>query len=637
MGGKSVTKAAIATLFGLLALAPAAGAAGWTTLAGVPSSATGLGGVAPSIAVDPQGDQYLAFADVSAGVGTRVHLYERAPGGAFVSVLDLPEPGASAPRVAAGKDGTVALAWENKVASTIQAIPHLIIRRPGGSFGPEIQEPQSAESILIGVAALPDGTVLLAWQDDTAPDLHAESFPPTAPPKDESPTGIVSITGTATLTTSGAGEAVLAWEDSPSANVAEIAFSDRPVGGSFAPASALAMRTLGAGESSQGEFLGPVSLDDAGDLLGVTVRAVTSSGTTTDTLRANTRLAGQATIQHATLDSKSGSPASLVPYFPTALLDPARNAIVEWTDASNQLLDATATAAGGFTFGSPSPFAAITPGPCTTFAPHDAVRLAALSSGGLAGVYSDPPSLGFCAGNPLIPLSPAPGGGVLAGPPIEPLGDTSPVIVADSSGDAFAPVADPNIAAGKAASLSVPASDSISGVSVAWDFGDGASGSGLSVTHTWAKPGTYTVAVRATDGASNVASVTAQVVVKDKTPPVISHASLSHKSFKARHGTKVRFKLSELATVKFTVTHKVAGRRSGKHCISTHSHRIPKRLRCKLTKTVTTSTHRSLGAGAHTLSFKHKLAPGSYQLVITATDPAGNKGAPRRLKFKIIR
>ena len=53
-----------------------------------------------------------------------------------------------------------------------------------------------------------------------------------------------------------------------------------------------------------------------------------------------------------------------------------------------------------------------------------------------------------------------------------------------------------------------------------WDFGDGTTGAGRRVTHTYSTPGTYQVSVKMADKAGhiNLAVLTYQVEVKARTP-----------------------------------------------------------------------------------------------------------------------
>jgi PKD domain len=66
--------------------------------------------------------------------------------------------------------------------------------------------------------------------------------------------------------------------------------------------------------------------------------------------------------------------------------------------------------------------------------------------------------------------------------------------------------------AGEAMVMAATGSDR-SQVTFAWNFGDGGSGAGDIVQHTYGSPGTYTVTVTATDGVGNVATAQGQVKI----------------------------------------------------------------------------------------------------------------------------
>jgi PKD domain len=68
--------------------------------------------------------------------------------------------------------------------------------------------------------------------------------------------------------------------------------------------------------------------------------------------------------------------------------------------------------------------------------------------------------------------------------------------------------------AGLPVSFSATASDLFSAVApMTWSFGDGASGTGGTLTHRYAKPGTYTVTVTATDAVGNATSASREIAV----------------------------------------------------------------------------------------------------------------------------
>jgi hypothetical protein len=140
----------------------------------------------------------------------------------------------------------------------------------------------------------------------------------------------------------------------------------------------------------------------------------------------------------------------------------------------------------------------------------------------------------------------------------------------------------------------------------------------------------------------------------DTTKPSIGGLSFSNTAFRAASsgsvlsrkkrapiGTKVSFKLSEAASVKFTVQRKTKGRKvSGKCKSPSRSNRRKKK--CTLWKSVRGSFTVSGTAGKNTFTFNGRiggraLRRGSYRLSGTATDPAKNVSAPKRKGFRIVR
>jgi hypothetical protein len=106
-------------------------------------------------------------------------------------------------------------------------------------------------------------------------------------------------------------------------------------------------------------------------------------------------------------------------------------------------------------------------------------------------------------------------------------------------------------------------------------------------------------------------------------------------------GTTFRFRLSEPATATLTIDRLLAGRKVGNKC-KPPSRKLRKRRKCTRLVRAGTLTRRNLPAGANSVPFsgrigKKKLAVGSYQTSIVATDTAGNKSRPRTLKFTIVR
>ena len=87
-----------------------------------------------------------------------------------------------------------------------------------------------------------------------------------------------------------------------------------------------------------------------------------------------------------------------------------------------------------------------------------------------------------------------------------------------------------------------------------WAFGDGATATGGSPSHTYAAAGSYDVRVTATDGSGNATSLTRTVNVTvvppgapvgDRTPPVLSRARLAPDLLPTGHGARLRLTSSE--------------------------------------------------------------------------------------------
>jgi hypothetical protein len=116
----------------------------------------------------------------------------------------------------------------------------------------------------------------------------------------------------------------------------------------------------------------------------------------------------------------------------------------------------------------------------------------------------------------------------------------------------------------------------------------------------------------------------------DKTAPVISAVSLTKTSARVR----LTFTLSEPATLKIDVSRAARGQRHGKSCLKPNVRR-KKAKRCTRWLRV-----RALGgngvAGLNTIQLNTgKLRKGSYRVVFSATDAAGNRSVRVTRTFRI--
>jgi hypothetical protein len=138
---------------------------------------------------------------------------------------------------------------------------------------------------------------------------------------------------------------------------------------------------------------------------------------------------------------------------------------------------------------------------------------------------------------------------------------------------------------------------------------------------------------------------------QDITAPDVTGLALSRTRFRlggtlprlaaVRTGTRIRFMLSEAATIRLRFRRLALGRLVGGRCVK------PTRLnrsRRRCTRSLPVRGSVSLGAQegvrrirfAGRLSRRRSLKPGRYRLILTATDAAGNISLPDRVRFRLL-
>ncbi len=198
-----------------------------------------------------------------------------------------------------------------------------------------------------------------------------------------------------------------------------------------------------------------------------------------------------------------------------------------------------------------------------------------------------------------------------------------------------------------------------------WSFGDGSSASGRTVTHTYTVPGTYEVTIHSADTLGNVTSSTGTITISPQatasTPespttgpvrsgvassagpsaaPAIETASESATRWrehgKSRVGTVFRVSLNKQATVTLSFLRDAGRRAPSCRCAA-------KAFADAASPTVEDGSISFAGhAGVNSVDFqgqlRHqpKLTPGSYTLVITATNAADQRSGAKRLRFTIL-
>ena len=205
-----------------------------------------------------------------------------------------------------------------------------------------------------------------------------------------------------------------------------------------------------------------------------------------------------------------------------------------------------------------------------------AVLPGCLQDSGEPGLFTGPSEL---VGTPVAPTPPPP-----AGSPAGPL-------VAKFTVSPAAP------AAGQGVFFNGSDSTSPSGITTyAWDFGDGTTASGVSVTHPFSAAGTYVVRLSVTAVDGSVATVTQNVIVKSTAPSADPNASFSHSPTAPAVGDVVAFDASNSSAA--------AGR-----TIASYSW---------------TFGDNTTGTG---VTPTHTYSPsGEYRVVLTVTDDVGNTG-----------
>jgi hypothetical protein len=166
------------------------------------------------------------------------------------------------------------------------------------------------------------------------------------------------------------------------------------------------------------------------------------------------------------------------------------------------------------------------------------------------------------------------------------------------------------LAAGKPDSFHAVRSDPSPGdvVSFHWNFGDGHSASGASVTHSFVKAGHHHVTVTATDldGFTATASLTVTA-----TGPSISKLTIKPKILHAGHGATISYQDSQAAKTTFRLLH------------------------AKGSKVLASFSHQDKAGKNHVHLSGHGLKPGRYRLEAIPHNHAG-KGKPRFVKFTVV-
>ena len=682
------------TLAGLavtLAAASTAHAASWLTPP-QPISAAGADATSPlDVAVDPGSDVFMAWElDPVVQVGVRP------AGGSFevASLYGCPSgffcTSAGAPDIAADADGAsiVVFALDGRLKA--------FARPAGGSFT-ELPEITSAPNVRLPQAAFaPDGTAIVAWQQNNVGLFAAErppggSFGAPIPIFTESGGEAVPL-GAFELTTGGTAHAMVAFAtnmSSGSGNTVRVKSVFRaPAGwGTAQPVLEESASSEPDCARSIGVTKPAVALDGGANAVAAVQVQRTESGTGVTCLSSvRTKVvAGRRPVALgtwaplATFDDIFGVSNSS----PAVASTSTGEALVAWASfvSDHWRVRNAVGPAGTSTFGA----AADVPGTATAageelfdtrlvpqmggeamlafirgMGTDWSVEYAQRPAGGSFGNAS--PATATAQVPSVMELGSSPAGDVVATWLQDDEAGNARVrsLIYDASPPVFTDVTVPgNGEVGGQLAMNASATDAFSPVTFGWTFGDGASAAGAATTHAYGATGPFDVTVTAADAAGNSSAATRTTeIAVDPNPEFLGDILLSNARMRAAArgasaipspgrrrrapiGTRVMFRLSEAASVRFTVERARPGRRVRGRCVKP-TRRNRKRRKC--TRYLRQRGSFTVAAGAGETRFRftgrlrgRKLRPGRYRLVAVATDADGKRSAPERARFTIVR
>ncbi len=627
-----------ALLAGALVAVPAGAAPTWTSP--IVTFADSDEAVEVRVAVDAAGNATAAWV-LDSGLETSVKASTHPVGGTWSAPVDIAAPGDIAYDLSLATSSTSGVSvavWTQTVGG--HNVIHAATRLPGGGWSaptPLSLPDHDATEPRVGLDAAGGGVV--GWLDTADGSAFTLTYVTRSPagawsaPADVPASSTPGNLGdTYDLAVGRGGHAVWAWEHfDTDLGLPVIEAAYRPAGGSFGAPQ-------GMSASSNNSYDPQVAVNAAGAAT-VTWRenAVLTSG-----IKSRTREAAGWTAVQAVSDSLTNTDQDVV-------VDAAGTTTAVWTqlEAGQPLGILAATRPAGGDWDAPQP---VTPSgdaptePSLAIDPSGRLTVAYITGGTPTDIGARTRAPGgawtgyglvsaLAAGaegqQPTVAVDDA-GQAVVAWLGHSLTDDIAQVRALDSAGPLPAGLSIPAAATvGQPASFAWPAIDAWSAVtSVAWTFGDGASGSGSSVTKTYGAPGTYPVSVTATDAVGNATTLTGSVVVTPSPvvvvvpKPTLTGVKLTKKTIHVKSSdespkaTKLKLKLNTDAKVKVVLkrTEKVDG------------------------KAVKATVKKSLKKGASAIKLtstigSKKLPPGTYKIVVTAKNSVGTSAAK---KVKLI-
>jgi hypothetical protein len=597
---------------------PAGGA--WEVPVTLAESTSGL---APVLAVDPQGDATVAWSRGEGGGASVVELATRPAGAAWGSPVEISsstEHEAAFPEIAVNGRGDAAIAWRDAEAGGValkardreaggawSAPATLLAAAPQNSVESVALDEQGAAIALMGKL---NGATFEVWSAERPPGGSWQ------PGEARSEAGHEALDGE--LVFDVGGDATATWVEHLTGGTGEtLVAASRPAGGAWQKAVAVS--------SKEHDTLSPrLAIDRSGDVTAAWAQETTSHHYE---LRAATRPFGGAWETPSTVASTVDEEFALA-------VAPGGQATMLWPaylGGASYALDAAARSPG-----------AAWPSPTMLYEAEtqpNAPQLAADGEGDLTGLWYDAPSsrdvlhaIGFDAADPRLRNLLVPATGTVG----------VPVSFAVSPLDVWA----------------LP-------VAVGWSFGDGQTGAGATVTHTYTAPGTYTVALTGADAVGSVTGPSAQIKIAPAAgtggearhpAPTLTQLSQSHARWRtgpkrarlARAakavpvGTTFSFAVGQASRVSFSFVELLPGRKVAGRCVApSRKDRAKRHCERKLKRGALTYT---VAAGHHKLFFDgrinagRRLSPGSYAVSVSAVETSTGAHAPaRELRFTVVR
>jgi PKD domain len=444
----------------------------------------------PQVAFDSQGDA-LAVWIRSNGSNEIIQAASRPAGGSWQAPVDLSEKGESAsePQVAFDSQGDAFAVWQRSNGSNeiIQAAS----RPAGGSWQAPVDVSEAGENAADPQLAIdPQGNALALWRHSNGSNfvIQAASRPASGSwqtPVDLSQEGESAFQPQVAFDSQG--DALAVWVRS-NGSVYIVQAAIRPAGGSWQTPEDLS-------EAGQNAEAPQIAVDPQGDALAVWER----SNGSVKIIQSAIRPAGGS--WQAPNDLSEGGEEA---YNPQVALDPQGDALAVWErfDGSNYIVQAAIRPAGG-----------------SWQAPRD------LSE---AGHKASLPHLAF-----------DPQGDALA---VWERSNGSNQIVQAGAYDAAGPQLN-GLSIPSAGTVGQPVSFSVSPLDVfsalgttSWSFGDGDSASGTSVTHSYAAPGAYQVALTGEDALGNTSSSSGSIAISPAAATTTSGTAHVARSARVKRG-----------------------------------------------------------------------------------------------------